>query len=301
MMISPPYLKPGDSVSIVSTARKIDIEVINQAKSILESWGLVVKLGNHLFFEENQYAGNDMERAADLQEAMNDPQCSAIFCARGGYGTVRLLDFIQFDVFKTLPKWVIGYSDVTVLHSHLQRIVGVESLHGSMPINFQSNTANSLTLLRNVLFGEKLFYNLPPNPMNKTGSGRGELVGGNLSILYSLKGSVSFPYTKGRILFIEDLDEYLYHIDRMMIALKRAGCFDQLAGLIVGGMTKMNDNEVPFGKTAEEIIRDEVSSYNFPVCFGFPAGHIDDNCPLILGRTVELKVSPSGSLVEFNF
>lgn len=300
-MITPPSLREGDSVSIISTARKIDAEVVNQARILLESWSLKVVLGKHLFSEENQYAGNDLERANDLQEAMNDPHCKAIFCARGGYGTMRLLEFIQFDKFSQNPKWIIGYSDITVLHAHLQRVVGVESLHGTMPVNFQTNTENSLTLLRKVLFGDKLSYRILPHYMNKQGSGRGELVGGNLSILYSLKGSVSFPNTKGRILFIEDLDEYLYHIDRMMIALKRSGCFDQLAGLIVGGMTKMNDNEVPFGKSAEEIIRDEVAGYNFPVCFGFPAGHIENNCPLILGRTVELIVSEQGCSVDFSF
>ena len=299
-MITPPHLKSGDCVSIVSTARKIDEKTVTEAVSILNSWGLNVRLGHHLFEEENQFAGSDEQRAEDLQLALDDPDCKAIFCARGGYGTIRLLEKLNFDQFTLLPKWVIGYSDITFLHSHIQKVCGIESLHASMPVNFTTNTETSLNRLRSILFGERLNYSFLPQTLNKTGSGRGIVAGGNLSILYSLKGSPSFPNLKGRILFIEDLDEYLYHIDRMMISLKRAGVLEHLTGLIVGGMTKMNDNQVPFGKTAEEIIRDSVSEYLYPVCFGFPAGHIDDNNPLILGRSAELHVTAEKCSLSFS-
>jgi len=299
-MIRPTYLKEGDLVYVVSTARKIDKEVINEAKIILESWGFMVKLGEHLFSEKNQFAGSDRERSADFQSAIDDPKCKAIFCARGGYGTIRLLEHLNFSSLINQPKWVIGYSDVTVLHSHLQQVLGIESLHATMLINFKTNSGNSLQKLRNTLFGHGLSYNFSPHDFNKAGQCEGELIGGNLSILYSLEGSESFPDTKGKILFIEDLDEYLYHIDRMMISLKRAGCFDKLSGLVVGGMTEMNDNDVPFGKNAEEIIQDVLSVFDFPICFGFPAGHMDDNNPLIMGRKAELLVEEKGCGLKFN-
>lgn len=274
--------------------------MVKGASALLEEWGYKVRLAPHLLAKDNQFAGSDDNRAADMQAALDDPKLKAVFCARGGYGTIRILDQLNFKTFASYPKWIIGYSDVTVLHSHLQQVVKSESLHATMPVNFKTNSQRSLDLLKSTLAGEDLSYKVPPHPLNRMGSGRGILTGGNLSILYSLKGSHSFPDLKGRILFLEDLDEYLYHVDRMVMALRRTGAFNTLSGMIVGGMTKMNDNEVPFGKTAEEIIRGHLPDLPFPVCFGFPAGHIDDNCPLILGRMADLSVTKEGAVLEFS-
>ena len=287
-LIQPPYLKKGDTIGIVATARKISTEEINPAIAIFKSWGLEVILGNNLFNTDNQFSGTDKERADDLQTILNDTSVKAIISARGGYGTVRIIDQINFTTFIKNPKWIIGYSDITVLHAHIHNL-GIETLHATMPINFSKNT-EALESLRKALFGEKITYKIETNILNKKGIAEGELIGGNLSILFSLSGSVSDIETKGKILFIEDLDEYLYHIDRMMMNLKRAGKLSGLAGLVVGGMSDMKDNTIPFGKTAEEIILDAVKEYKYPVCFNFPAGHVDRNLALPLGKTVKLKV-----------
>lgn len=298
-MITPQYLKFGDRVKIISTARKISKTELEFGIGVLTSWGLKVEIGRHLFAEDNQYAGSDVQRARDLQEALDDDGIKAIFCARGGYGTVRLIDQIDFSQFMKSPKWIVGYSDVTVLHCHLQEVFQTESLHASMLINFEKNSKESLSHLKSVVFGAQLSYEVDGDLLNRMGSSKGEIVGGNLSILYNLNGSISFPDCDGKILFIEDLDEYLYHIDRMMMNLKRSGVLAKLAGLIVGGMTDMNDNDIPFGKTAKEIIISSVSSYNYPVCFNFPAGHLQDNRSLILGREVTLTVSSKTSHISF--
>jgi muramoyltetrapeptide carboxypeptidase len=287
-LIQPPYLKKGDKIGIVATARKISTAEINPAIAVLKSWGLEVVLGNNLFNSDNQFSGTDNERADDLQTLLNDTSVKAIISARGGYGTVRIIDQIDFTTFIKNPKWLIGYSDITVLHSHIHNM-GIETLHATMPINFSKN-AEALESLRKALFGEKIKYEIEAHPLNKKGIAEGELIGGNLSILYSLSGSISDIDTTGKILFLEDLDEYLYHIDRMMMNLKRAGKLSHLAGLVVGGMTDMKDNTIPFGKTAEEIILDAVREYNYPVCFNFPAGHIDKNVALPFGKKVKLVV-----------
>lgn len=299
-MISPPKLQKGDKVRIISTARKIEQEIVDAAVSVIQSWGLEVDFGNHLFSDYHQFAGTDAQRAADFQDALDDENVKAIFFARGGYGSLRIIDSIDFSNFKNLPKWLIGYSDITVIHCQLQKICNSESLHASMPVNFKENTAESLLNLKSVLFGEDVEYQISPNNLNNLGSAMGELTGGNLSILYALQASVSFPETNGKILFLEDIDEYLYHIDRMMLSLKRSGCFEGIAGLVVGGLTDMNDNKVPFGKSAEEIISEIMSDYNIPVCFGFPAGHLNNNNPLIMGRRTELFVGNDGSRLRFN-
>jgi muramoyltetrapeptide carboxypeptidase len=291
-LLQPAYLKEGDTVAIVATARKISEEEVQPAVDILKNWGLNVITGKNLFNQYNQFAGTDEERAADLQAALNDETVKAIIVARGGYGTVRIIDKIDFSAFKKNPKWLVGYSDVTVLHSHLHSL-GIQSIHATMPINFIKN-AEATKSLQNALFGRKINYTTPASPMNKTGSARGELIGGNLSLLYSLLASNSDIYTKDKILFIEDLDEYLYHIDRMMMALKRSGKLSQLAGLIVGGMSDMKDNTIPFGKTAEEIIYDAVKEYNYPVCFHFPTGHIEKNMAIKMGCETHLIISNEG-------
>ncbi len=297
-MITPDFLQKGDTVAIVSTARKISLEEIIPAIGLLESWGLNATIGSTIGLSENQYAGNDKERTDDFQAMLDNDEIKAIWCARGGYGTVRIIDQLNFTRFLQNPKWIIGYSDVTVLHSHIHTN-GVASLHATMPVNVLKNTKKSINSLKNALFGLKIDEKVRFSKKNKFGIGRGKLVGGNLSILYSLLGSKSSIDTDGKILFIEDLDEYIYHIDRMMMALKRSGYFDNLQGLIIGGMTQMHDNRIPFGKTTKEIILDTVSEYNFPVCFKLPAGHLDDNRTLLLGAEVELEVTENESMVRY--
>lgn len=292
----PPNLKKGDKIGIAAPARKISLPEIGKAISIFEEHGFQMVYHPELFETNNQFAGSDEVRAACFQELLNDPEIKAIISARGGYGSVRIIDKLDFSHFVKNPKWIIGYSDLTVFHSHLVKVLGVESLHAGMLLSFEENTKQSVEGLMNVLYGKSPDYQIPSNLLNRKGSSKAQLVGGNLSVLYSLLGSKSFPDTKGKILFLEDLDEYLYHIDRMMMGLKRAGVFNGLQGLVVGSMTDMNDNKVPYGKTAEEIISEHVKEFNFPVCFNFPAGHIPDNRPLIMGAEAELDVGKTVSL-----
>jgi muramoyltetrapeptide carboxypeptidase len=300
-MITPPYLKPGDKIGIVAPARKVSPSDIASAIDWFERQGWQVCYNENLFHEYHQLSGTDEERAANFQEMLNDESIRAIFCARGGYGTVRMIDYLDFSPFIQNPKWIVGFSDITVLHSHIHSNFGIETLHALMPYNFVVNdlSPGSLDSLRTALTGQNLRYRFINNAPYLEGSGEGILVGGNLSILYSLPGSVSDIDTHGKILFIEDVDEYLYHIDRMMRQLKRAGKLDGLNGLIVGGMTNMRDNDTPFGKSVEEIVFDCVQEYDFPVCFDFPAGHIDDNNSLIIGRNCRLSVDDMISL-EFD-
>ena len=297
-MIQPTYLQKNDTVAIVSTARKISLKEIQPAIKLLKNWGLKVVIGNTIGFEENQFAGTDAQRISDFQKMLDDPKIKAIWCARGGYGTVRIIDSLDFTEFKKNPKWIIGYSDITVFHNHIHNF-GIETLHATMPINVSENSEKSLTSLKKGLFSNTISYEISSSKDSKTGSYSGFLVGGNLSILYSLLGSNSSINTDGKILFIEDLDEYLYHIDRMLMNLKRNGYFNNLKGLIVGGMSDMNDNAIPFGKTAKEIILDVVSEFDFPVVFDFPAGHINDNRALILGRKVSLEVEKEKTILSF--
>jgi len=291
-MITPPYLKKGDKIAIVSPARKISPAEVEIAINIFKAWGLEVVLGDHLFASYNQFAGSDEQRLSDFQQMLDDSSIRAIICSRGGYGTVRIIDQLDFTRFLQSPKWIVGYSDVTVLHSHIHRHYGVETLHAIMPVNFKGKCDGnpSLNSLKKALFGKELVYRFPVEQYFRKGSCKGPLVGGNLSILYSLTNTSSDINTNGKILFLEDLDEYLYHIDRMMMNLRRSSKLEGLAGLIVGGMTKMHDNEVPYDKTANEIIAEAVEDYPYPVCYNFPAGHIDDNRALILGREVTLEV-----------
>lgn len=297
-MITPPYLQKGDTVAILATARKHIVKSMQPTIDLLESWGLHVVIGKSIGLEENQLAGSDEERAADLQEQLDNPNIKAIWCARGGYGTVRVVDLIDFTQFKKHPKWLVGFSDVTVLHNHLNTM-GYKSIHGIMPISLAKASPEAIESLRLSLFGQPLQYAIDPHPMNRLGKASGELVGGNLSILYSLLGSPSAIDCKDKILYIEDLDEYLYHIDRMMMNLKRNGCLESLKGIIVGSMTDMKDNDIPWGKNALEIVQDVTKKYNIPMIFNFPAGHIHDNRALILGNTVSIEVTENCSTVVF--
>ena len=297
-MITPPYLKKGDTIAIVATARKNIDDNLQFASNLLNSWGLNVKIGSSIGLDLNQLAGTDEQRAKDFQNQMNDQNIKAIWCVRGGYGTVRMIDLLDFSKFKLNPKWVIGFSDVTVLHNHLNTM-GFKSIHGIMPVSSKASEEAKETL-RIALFGEKLKYEIDTFPMNRLGKASGEIVGGNLSILYSLLGSKSAIDCKDKILFMEDLDEYLYHIDRMMINLQRNGCLESIKGIIVGGMTKMKDNDIPWGKDALQIIEDVTKKYKIPVIYNFPAGHMADNRALIMGHKVTIDVDVVCSKVTFD-
>ncbi len=298
-MIKPPQLKQGDKIAIVSTARKVFHQEIEPAINFFTNCGYQVVLGKHLYAQYHQFAGTDAERLSDFQEMISRDDIKAIVCARGGYGSVRIIDKIDFTPLISNPKWICGYSDVTVFHSHLHNL-GLETLHCTMPLNFPTDGSinDSMKSMIKILQGEKPKYSFTSNNLNRRGVAEGILVGGNLSILYSLIGTKSDINTDGKILFIEDLDEYLYHIDRMIMNLKRSGKLSNLAGIIVGGMSDMNDNTISFGKTAEQIISEAVDEYNYPVCFGFPAGHLDENLALLLGSRVILNVNNN---CELNF
>ena len=298
-LIQPTFLQKNDTVAIVSTARKISLEDIKPAINLLESWGLTVEIGKTIGLEDHQFAGSDEERANDFQKMLDDPKIKAIWCARGGYGTVKIIDKLDFNNFKKNPKWIIGYSDVTVLHSHLHNL-GFQTLHATMPLDILKNTVEAKNTLKASLFGQAFSFKIATSKENKIGIAEGVLVGGNLSMFYSLLGSKTSINTDGKILFIEDLDEYLYHIDRMLMNLKRNGYFNNLKGLIVGGMTSMHDNAIPFGKNAKEIILDIVSEKNFPVVFDFPAGHLNDNRALVLGEKVSLEVDEKNTSLSFS-
>lgn len=295
---TPPPLNIGSRVVLVAPARKITLAECQPAIAQLQNWGFIVELGNSIGLEDNQFAGTDEQRAADFQYWLDQPDIAAIFCARGGYGVVRLIDRLNFRQFRHHPKWIVGFSDITVLHSHIYRYGHVATLHATMPALFSSNTPESLQSLYDALIGKSIVYHIPPHPFNRQGTANAPLVGGNLSILYSLLGSPSDIDTDGKILFIEDLDEYLYHIDRMMVNLKRNGKLGRLAGLIIGGFTQMKDNTVPFGKSAYEIIAEHIAPYSYPVAFDIPAGHIADNCALILGNSVRLTVALDNVVLE---
>lgn len=297
-MIRPAYLKQGDKVAIVCTARKFSEEEAKPAIDLLNSWGLEVVLGSTIGLDNFQLGGNDNERAADFNEQLADTDIKAIWCARGGYGTVRMIDMINFDLLLANPKWIIGFSDVTVLHSHVHNL-GIETIHGIMAFSVARATEESKQSLYNALFGNTNNLKIESTQHNKLGKGEGEIIGGNLSILYSLLGSESSIDTTNKVLFIEDLDEYLYHIDRMMHNLKRNGKLANLQALIVGGMTDMHDNAIPFGYNAEQIITSIVSEYNYPVVFNYPAGHGVVNYAINFGREVEVEVTNEYSEVTF--
>jgi muramoyltetrapeptide carboxypeptidase len=298
-MIIPTFLKAGDTVALVCTARKFFPEDAKPAIDLLESWGLNVKLGNTIGLDNFQLGGTDNERAADFQAQLDDENVKAIWCARGGYGTVRIIDALDFFKFKKRPKWIIGFSDVTVLHSQLN-VERVASLHSIMPFSVPNAPEEVKETLRKALFGEKISYTIPSKSYDVKGTASGELVGGNISILYSLLGSKSAIDTKDKILFIEDLDEYLYHIDRMMYNLKRNGYFENVKGIIVGSMADMHDNEIPFGQNEVQIITEIAKENRIPIAFQFPAGHQSDNRTLILGQQVAFEVNEKEIKLKFD-
>ncbi|HXI00828.1 MAG TPA: LD-carboxypeptidase [Sphingobacteriaceae bacterium] len=288
-MNTPPYLKKGDTVAITCPAKYLPGD-INQAVKLLESWGLTVLLGETVTARCNQYAGNDELRLKDFQGFLNDKNVKAIFAARGGYGTIRIIDKLNFSEYTAHPKWIIGFSDITVLHSHIHANYGIQTIHGQMPLTIPDSTKPALETLRKALFGEQFNYEYSCELPNKPGTTEGILIGGNLTLIMMMSGSISEMDFTDKILFIEDVGEYYYSIDRMMWNLKRSGQLAKLKGLIVGAFTELKDYDTPFGKSAEEIILEHVTEYNYPVCFNFPAGHIDDNKVLIFGKEATLVV-----------
>jgi len=298
---TPPYLQKGDTIAIIAPAGilKNKKDVIAKAKTLAESWGLKVVYGKHLFTQGNHFAGTDKERASDFQKALDNPNIKAIWAARGGYGTVRILDRLDFDKFKESPKWVIGYSDITALHSHIHTL-GIETLHGIMGTSLADDLneiKESVATFKAALFGSNLSYILPVNAKNRNGEATGKMIGGNISILYSMLGSKSQMDTTDKILFIEEIGEYKYSIDRMLQSLKRAGFFENCKGLVIGDISNIKKNTTTWGKSIEQLILDVVSEYDFPVLFNFPAGHEKDNRALILGRTITMKVGAQNSIV----
>lgn len=305
----PKKLQKGDTIAIVSIAGKIDLEKVQLSIKTFESWGLKVVLGKTIGTEYFQYAGTDNERLKDFQNMLNNKNIKAIICARGGYGTIRILNKIDFTQFMSSPKWIVGYSDITVLHTHINTYLAVQTIHSTMPVNFKSNTKESLQTLKNSLFGLDVSYSFASNKYNKFAKVKGEIIGGNLSILYSLLGTNTAFNTDNKILFIEEVGEKLYHIDRMMIALKKAGKLNKLKALIVGGMTHIKDNtkefgylqDDPFGKNIEEIILEHCSDYDFPICFDFPAGHQNNNNAIVLGKKIHLSIAKNNCSFKINF
>lgn len=297
VMVTIPFLRKGDRVALAAPARAVSAGEMAPAIAQLESWGLQVVVPKGLYGHEGQLAGSDAHRAALMQRLLDDPDIRAVFCCRGGYGTVRIIDRLDFTRFAAQPKWIVGYSDITVLHSHIQRTLGLPTLHAAMPINMHGGDTPAARTMHDFLFGlncNHLAYDWEPSPLNREGVASAEVVGGNLSILYSLCGSCSQIDTRGKILLVEDLDEYLYHIDRMMLNLKRCGMLDGLAGLLVGGLTDMHDNTVPFGRTAMQIVAEAVNDYDYPVLFNAPFGHLgDNNLALPLGVNCTMEASKS--------
>ena len=299
-MIIPPYLKSGDVVAIAAPARKVTEQEVAPAVDFLRQAGMEVYYDSRLFADCHQFAGDETIRAGYIQELLDNPDVKAIWFARGGYGSARIIDLLDFDRFRQCPKWLVGYSDVTVFHAHVHQKFGIATMHATMPINvhegeFDSEANRSLLA---ALKGEPLHCMPAPHPLNRKGSFNAPVVGGNLSILYSLMGSTSELDTDGKVLFIEDLDEYLYHIDRMMTNLERSGKLQNLAGLLVGYLSDMHDNTIPYGKTAEEIVAEHCAKYDFPVIFNFPAGHEADNRALRLGCALRCEIKDSQITIE---
>jgi len=285
-----PFLKQGSKIAITAPARMVKREEMEYAIHWLEGKGFVPIYDDRLFAGHYIFAGNDGLRAAVLQEYLDDKNIDAIWLARGGYGSVRIIDKLDFTRFLQHPKWIIGFSDTTVFHGKLNRL-GCPSLHASMPYCFENKTVEAKQSLFDALMGKTLVYEFTNHPLNRSGEVEGEIVGGNLSVLYSMIGSDSFPETDGKILFIEEVDEYIYHIDRIMHALKRAGKLENLKALIIGGLTQIHDNPDPFGMSVEEVIAEAVSDYDYPLCLGFPAGHFDENRTLVIGEEISVEIT----------
>lgn len=298
--IKPPYLKQGDTVAIVTPAGFLkDSTAVEKGMALMRSWGLKVVIGEHIYDKHNRFAGKDADRASDLQWAMDTPSIKAIWCARGGYGTVRVLDYLDYSNFMKQPKWIIGYSDITVLHN-VMHTKGIETVHGIMASSDSSfEKSHVVSSLYKALFGKKISYKIPATVQNRKGSASGQLVGGNLSLVASLLGTPFDLNTKNKIIFLEDIGEYLYRLDRMLMSLKLNGYFNHCNGLIIGGFNNIPKNEPGFGMSIEEIVNDIVGEADFPILFNFPSGHFPENLTLPLGRMVSMKVGKRRSKIVF--
>jgi muramoyltetrapeptide carboxypeptidase len=301
-LVRPPSLKKGDSILIIAPAGKIQNQQHIQAGiDLAQSWGLAVKFGHNLFKQYNSFAGTEKERLSDLQKGLDNPNIKMIWAARGGYGTVRIIDDLNFTKFKKHPKWIVGFSDITVLHNKTHNL-GFQTIHGQMPSTIDlrdSSQQEAIASLKNTLFGKKIKYVLDANKNNKKGKAQGILVGGNLSILCSMLGSNTSIDTRNKIIFIEDVSEPLYNIDRMIISLERAGYFKNAQGLIVGDFSLKPNESNPFGKTLEKIVIEALNGTDFPIIFDFPAGHLNDNRAIILGREIKINCTSKKAAIVF--
>lgn len=298
--IEPPFLKRGDEVAIISPSWAIDENKTGPAVALLESWGLKVRTGKNMLKRAGPFAGTDKERLSDLREMTADRNIKAVFCSRGGYGMLRIVNDVNFSSLRRMPKWYVGFSDITVLHLWLSEVYGIISVHGEMPLNYSSGDKSKevFSTLHDALFGGYKQIEWEGNVL-RPGKAEGEVTGGNLSLVYSLIGTKAEPRTKGKILFLEEVGEHYYHLDRMMTSLRLSGKLKGLSALVIGGMTKMEETTIPWGKTAEVIISDAVSGYGYPVFFGFPAGHINDNRAFYIGKRAGIVPGESKSVMTF--
>lgn len=299
MIKQPAYLKKGDKIAIVCPAKKLPGS-IDSAIAILESWGLQVVIGKTVTAEYHQFAGDDELRATDLQGFLDDPEIKAIIAGRGGYGTIRIIDDLDFTAFTVHPKWIVGFSDITVLLSHILAVFNTQSIHGQMPYTFSSASPESLSSLKKILFGEPLKYEYNTEFPGREGNAEGILIGGNLTLMVMLQGSISEIDYTNKILFIEDVGEHEYSIDRMMRMLKRAGKLAKLKGLVVGAFNELSTESIPFGSSPEQVIWDIVKEYDYPVCFNFPVGHIDDNRSMVVGKLTSLIINQQNVVLNLN-
>ena len=298
-MIEPKPLKKGDLIYITAPAKAIEEGPVFYTRDFFTSCGFRVEISKHCFGQYNYFSGTDEERMSDLQYGIDHPEVKAIICSRGGYGCIRILDGIRWANMLLEPKWLIGFSDITVFHHRLYNL-GVQSIHGTMSLNFEKNTPETFETLLAALTGKSYQIKSPSNPENKQGRAKGKLIGGNLSIVYSLIGTDDAFDFEDSVLFLEDLAEHYYHLDRMFFALKKCGALDKIKGLVIGGMTDLEDTTIPFGMSVEEIILQHFVFKKIPICFDFPAGHIDDNRALIFGKQVELSVDNEGGVLIFD-